>query len=435
MKNEIIRLECIDITVDGQGVCKDNGLVVFVKEMIPGEIADVKIISDKKNMAYGIIDKLIVSSKHRIKPDCPISYKCGGCDFRYIDYPYQLELKKKILESTFKNAKVDIKVNDIIPCDNPIGYRNKVQVPVRDHKFGFYRKFSNDIVEFDKCYVQTNLENEILNDIKNLLLEYKIDSYFRHILIKHGQGTNEVMIGFIVKDLKVPNLNEVVNILTSKYDQIKSVILNLNTRNDNVILGDKEVVLFGNDYIVDEFEGLKFKIAFKSFYQVNYHQMIKLYNKAKDLANVDKDSRLLDLFSGIGTISLFMSKYCEEVTGVEIVKEAVDNAKDNAKLNNITNATFYLDDARAELSKYLKDKDVLIVDPPRKGLSNDLIDSIKKTNINKIVYISCNPATLARDLKLFEDQYKFTDAYPVDMFPYSTHVETVVLMSKVTGKA
>ncbi len=431
MKNEIIRLECIDITVDGQGVCKDNGLVVFVKEMIPGEIADVKIISDKKNMAYGIIDKLIVSSEHRIKPDCPISYKCGGCDFRYIDYSYQLELKKKILESTFKNAKVNIKVNDIISCDNPIGYRNKVQVPARDHKFGFYRKFSNDIVEFDKCYVQTNLENEILNDIKNLLLEYKIDSYFRHILIKHGQGTNEVMVGFIVRDLKVPYIDGVVKAITNKYNQIKSVILNLNTRNDNVILGDKEVVLFGNNYIIDEFEGLKFKIAFKSFYQVNYSQMIKLYNKAKDLANVDSNTRLLDLFSGIGTISLFMAKYCKEVTGVEIVKEAVDNAKDNAKLNNITNATFYLDDARADLSKYLKDKDVLIVDPPRKGLSNDLIDSIKNTNINKIVYISCNPATLARDLKLFEDKYELSNAHPVDMFPYSTHVETVVLMTRV----
>ena len=430
MKNEIIRLECIDITVDGQGVCKDNGLVVFVKEMIPGEIADVKIISDKKNMAYGIIDKLIVSSEHRIKPDCPISYKCGGCDFRYIDYSYQLELKKKILESTFKNAKVNIKVNDIISCDNPIGYRNKVQVPVRDHKFGFYRKFSNDIVEFDKCYVQTNLENEILNDIKNLLLEYKIDSYFRHILIKHGQGTNEVMVGFIVRDLKVPYIDGVVKAITNKYNQIKSVILNLNTRNDNVILGDKEVVLFGNDYIIDEFEGLKFKIAFKSFYQVNYSQMIKLYNKAKDLANVDLNTRLLDLFSGIGTISLFMAKYCKEVTGVEIVKEAVDNAKDNAKLNNITNATFYLDDARLKLNKYLIDKDVLIVDPPRKGLSRDLIDSIKETDINKIVYISCNPATLARDLKLFEDKYNFTDAYPVDMFPYSTHVECLVLIQK-----
>ncbi len=431
MKNDIIRLECIDITVDGQGVCKKDGLVVFVKEMIPGEVADVKIIADKKNMAYGIIDRLIVKSKHRICPDCPISYKCGGCDFRYIDYPYQLELKKKILESTFKNAKVDIKVNDILACDNHIGYRNKVQVPVRDHKFGFYRKFSNDIVEFDKCYVQTDLENNILNDVKDLLLKYKIDTYFRHILIKHAIGTNEVMLGFIVKDLNVPNLNEVVKAITYKYKEIKSVILNLNTRNDNVILGDKELVLYGDDYIIDEFDGLKFKISFKSFYQVNYSQMIKLYNKAKDLADVNTDTRLLDLFSGIGTISLFMSKYCKEVTGVEIVKEAVDNAKDNAKLNNINNATFYLDDARAKLGKYLKDKDVLIVDPPRKGLSNDLIESIKETNINKIVYISCNPATLARDLKLFEDQYNFSDAYPVDMFPYSTHVETVVLMSRV----
>ena len=430
MKNDIIRLECIDITVDGQGVCKKDGLVVFVKEMIPGEIADVKIIADKKNMAYGIIDKLIVSSKHRIKPDCPISYKCGGCDFRYIDYYYQLELKKKILESTFKNAKVDINVNDIIPCDSPLAYRNKVQVPVRDHKFGFYRKFSNDIVEFDTCYVQTDLENNILKDVKGFLLNYKIDSYFRHILIKHSQGTNEVMLGFIVKDLKVPHLNEIVDSITNRYSEIKSVILNLNTRNDNVILGDKEIVLFGNNYIIDEFEGLRFKIAFKSFYQVNYSQMIKLYNKAKQLANVDSNTRLLDLFSGIGTISLFMAKYCKEVTGVEIVKEAVDNAKDNAKLNNITNATFYLDDARADLSKYLKDKDVLIVDPPRKGLSNDLIDSIKNTNINKIVYISCNPATLARDLKLFEDKYELSNAYPVDMFPYSTHVETVVLLSK-----
>ena len=430
MKNDLLELECVDLTFDGQGVCKKDGLVVFVKEMIPGERALVKIIADKKNMAYGIIDKLIVSSKFRIKPDCPISYKCGGCDFRYIDYFFQLELKKKILESTFKNARVDIRVNDIVPCDNPLAYRNKVQVPVKDHKFGFYRKFSNDIVEFDKCYVQTDLENEILKDVKELLLNYKIDSYFRHILIKHAQGTNEVMLGFIVRDLKVPHLNEIVESITNKYSEIKSIILNLNIRNDNVILGDEEIVLFGNNYIIDEFEGLRFKIAFKSFYQVNYSQMIKLYNKAKDLANVDLNTRLLDLFSGIGTISLFMAKYCKEVTGVEIVKEAVDNAKDNAKLNNITNATFYLDDARLKLNKYLIDKDVLIVDPPRKGLSRDLIDSIKETDINKIVYISCNPATLARDLKLFEDKYNFTDAYPVDMFPYSTHVECLVLIEK-----
>lgn len=434
MKNEIIRLECVDITVDGQGVCKKDGLVVFVKEMIPGEVADVKIIANKKTLAFGIIDKLIVASPFRIKPDCPISYKCGGCDYRYISYDYQLELKKQILVSTYKNADLDVKIHDVLGSDDPFFYRNKVQVPVRDHKFGFYRKFSNDIVEFDKCYVQTELSNIIFDDIKNSLLNKKIDQYFRHILIKHARGTDEVMVGFIVKDFNIPKIDEVTDELTTKYSQIKSVILNLNTRNDNVILGDEEKILFGREYIVDEFDGLKFNISLKSFYQINYHQMQKLYATARDLANVNKDTRLLDLFSGIGTISLFMAKYCKEVTGVEIVKDAVENAKDNAKLNNITNATFYLDDARCDLSKYLKDKDVLIVDPPRKGLSKELIDSIIKTNIEKIIYISCNPATQARDLNLFKEHYNFSDIYPVDMFPFTTSCETVVFLSKRFSK-
>ena len=434
MKNEIIRLECVDITVDGQGVCKKDGLVVFVKEMIPGEVADVKIIANKKTLAFGIIDKLIVASPHRIKPDCPISYKCGGCDYRYISYDYQLELKKQILVSTYKNADLDVKIHDVLGSDDPFFYRNKVQVPVRDHKFGFYRKFSNDIVEFDKCYVQTELSNTIFDDIKNSLLNKKIDQCFRHILIKHARGTDEVMVGFIVKDFNIPKIDEVTDELTTKYSQIKSVILNLNTRSDNVILGDEEKILFGREYIVDEFDGLKFKISLKSFYQINYHQMQKLYATARDLANVNKDTRLLDLFSGIGTISLFMAKYCKEVTGVEIVKAAVENAKDNAKLNNITNATFYLDDARCDLSKYLKDKDVLIVDPPRKGLSKELIDSIIKTNIEKIIYISCNPATQARDLNLFKEYYNFSDIYPVDMFPFTTSCETVCLLSNRFSK-
>lgn len=434
MKNEIIRLECVDITVDGQGVCKKDGLVVFVKEMIPGEVADVKIIANKNTLAFGIIDKLIVASPFRIKPDCPISYKCGGCDYRYISYDYQLELKKQILVSTYKNADLDVKIHDVLGSDDPFFYRNKVQVPVRDHKFGFYRKFSNDIVEFDKCYVQTELSNIIFDDIKNSLLNKKIDQYFRHILIKHARGTDEVMVGFIVKDFNIPKIDEVTDELTTKYSQIKSVILNLNTRNDNVILGDEEKILFGREYIVDEFDGLKFKISLKSFYQINYHQMQKLYATARDLANVNKDTRLLDLFSGIGTISLFMAKYCKEVTGVEIVKAAVENAKDNAKLNNITNATFYLDDARCDLSKYLKDKDVLIVDPPRKGLTKELIDSIIKTNIEKIIYISCNPATQARDLNLFKEHYNFSDIYPVDMFPFTTSCETVCLLSKLRAK-
>ena len=306
MKNQIINLECVDISIDGQGICKSDGLVVFVKEMLPGEIADVKIIAEKKNMAFGIIDKLIKASPYRIKSDCPIAYKCGCCDYRYVDYDYTLVLKKKTLESTFRN--MNLHINDILKCDNPYFYRNKVQVPVRNHEFGFYRKFSNDIVEFDKCFIQTELSNELFNDVKKLLLNLKIDKYVRHILIKHGVGTNELMLALIVSDFNVPNLNEFVKSIISLYSNIKSIILNLNKRDDNVILGEEEKVLFGRDYIIDEFEGLKFKIALKSFYQVNYRQMIKLYSLARDLANVDKETRLLDLFSGIGTISLLDRK-------------------------------------------------------------------------------------------------------------------------------
>ena len=431
MKNEIIRLKCIDISVEGLGVCKKDGLVVFVKEMLPGEEALVKIISDKKNLKYGIIDKLIVESPYRIKPDCPIAYKCGGCDYRYVDYDYQLALKKKVLESTFRNMNLDVEIKDVLKCDEPLFYRNKVQVPCKDHCFGFYRKYSNDIVEFDKCYAQSKLSNDIFNKAKELLIKYKIDKYLRHILIKHARGTNEVMLGLIVKDFNIPNLDNFINEITDSFKNIKSIILNLNTRNDNVILGDKEKTIFGRDFIIDEFEGLKFKISFKSFYQVNYGQMIKLYTLAKDLSGINKESKVLDLYSGIGTISLFISKYCKEVSGVEIVKEAVENAKENAKLNNIQNVKFYLDDANSDMSKYLKDKDVLIVDPPRKGLNNKLIDTIINSDIKKMVYISCNPATLARDLSILKEAFEFKEIYPVDMFPYTTHVETVVLLFKV----
>ncbi|MBR2577526.1 MAG: 23S rRNA (uracil(1939)-C(5))-methyltransferase RlmD [Erysipelotrichaceae bacterium] len=425
MKNDFLELECTDITVDGQGVCKKDGLVVFVKEMIPGEKGRIKIIAEKKNYAYGIIDELTVSSPYRIMPDCPIAYKCGGCDYRYIDYGYQLVLKKRVLEATFRNMGLDVEVKDIVRCDDPFFYRNKVQVPVKDHKFGFYRKFSNDIVEFDRCYIQTKLANEVFNDVRKLALELRIDTYIRHILIKHAAGTGEVMLGLIVRDFELPFLDELVARITDKYSCIKSVILNLNDRDDNVILGQEERVLYGRDHIIDEFDGLRFKIAFKSFYQVNYHQMQKLYGLAKQLAEPDTGTRLLDLFSGIGTISLYMARYCREVCGVEIVKEAVDNARDNARMNGIDNATFYLDDARADLGKYLKDKDIVIVDPPRKGLNKSLIDSIIDSGIPKVVYISCNPATLARDLAQFKEHYDFSAIHPVDMFPFTTHVETV----------
>lgn len=428
MKNDILELKCIDMSIDGQGICKKDGFVIFVKGMILDEVAKVKIIAGKKNMAFGIIDELISPSPYRIKSLCPVSYKCGGCDYRYIDYNYQLLLKKRLLEQTFKNFKLDVAIDDVVASDDPLYYRNKTQIPVNESKYGFYRKFSNDIVEFDECFIQTKLTNDILKDLKEIIHTYHQDSNLRHVVIKHAQGTGEVMLAFVC--YKKEDITNIVDDITEKYKNIKSVILNVNDKDTNVILGNKEYLLYGRNYIIDEFEGLKFRISLKSFYQVNYNQMIKLYNLITTKASFTKEDRVLDLFSGIGTISLFVSNKVKEVTGIEIVREAVNNANDNKQLNNIDNAKFVLADASKELNDYIKDKDVVIVDPPRKGLSENLINSLVNLEVKKIIYVSCNPATLARDLTLFKDKYTFSTITPVDMFPYTTHVECVVLLAK-----
>jgi len=428
MKNKVVKAKCIDLSIDGQGIAKADDLVVFVKGMIPGEEGDVKLISLKKNFAFGIIDKLDVTSPYRINPICKIAYKCGGCDLRHIDYEFGLKLKNDILKNTFKN--LDVEVLDMIKDDDPFYYRNKVQIPCKDHEFGFYRKFSNDIVEFDDCFIQSKLSNEIFFYIKSLLLEYRIDKYFRHILIKHAFGTNEILIGFIVRDLNIPNIKEITEKIINRFNSVKSVILNLNTRDDNVILGDKEEILYGNDYIIDEFGGIKVKISLKSFYQTNQKMMIKLYDKVIEYACLNKDSRVLDLYSGIGSISLYLASYVKEVIGVEIVESTVQNALDNVRLNNVKNVTYVLDDATKNFKKYLKDIDVLIVDPPRKGISKELIEELNNNIVSRIVYVSCNPATLARDLELLKDKYYFDKIQPVDMFPWTVHSECVCVLNK-----
>lgn len=426
MKNQIVNnCECIDMSVDGQGIVKADGLVIFVKGLIVGEIADVKIISEKRNYAFGIIDKLIIKSKYRIESDCPISYKCGGCDYRYIDYDYTLTLKKKVLDNTFKGFTV----NQLIKDDNPYYYRNKIQMPVQGDKLGFYRKFSNDVVEYEDCKIESKIANEIINDLRPLLIENHLNKYFRHILIKHSQGTDEIMVCFIVNKMDI-NVKPLVDFLINKYSNIHSILLNLNDKDTNVILGQEEKVLYGNDYIYDIFDGIKVKISLKSFYQVNYNQMLKLYEEVKNKANINKNDEVLDLYCGIGTISLYIARFAKHVTGVEIVSQAIDNAKENAIINDITNTDFILADASKNMDEYIKGKDLVIVDPPRKGISTELINSLINNNVKKIVYVSCNPATLARDLDLLKDFYNLSSIQPVDMFPWTTHVECVVSMQR-----
>lgn len=421
MKNEIKRCTCVDMSVDGQGIAKSGELVVFVKGMIKGETADVRIIKEYKNYSIGIIDTLIDKSEHRIEPDCPIAYKCGGCDYRHIDYDYQLVLKKEVLLNTLKGYTV----HDICPCKNRYYYRNKVQIPLRDNKMGFYRKNSNDIVQFDDCLIESKLANSIISDLKELLDDSQ-KKYIRHIIIKHGYETDEIMIGFIVNSFDI-ELNEVVNALINKYSCIKSVILNLNESDSNVILGTDEKLLYGKDYIEDIYDGIRIRLSLKSFYQINHEMMNKLYSKVCELAKPDNKT-ILDLYCGIGTISLYLARKAKEVIGVEIVKEAVDNAKDNALLNNIDNCDFILADAAKNMDEYIRDKDLVIVDPPRKGISKQLIDSLIHSNNKEIIYVSCNPATLKRDLDLLRDYYNIGEIYPFDMFPYTNHVECVSLL-------
>jgi 23S rRNA (uracil1939-C5)-methyltransferase len=425
MKNEIVRCRCVDMSVEGQGIARAGELVVFVKGLIKGEEADVKIIAEKKNYAVGIIDRLIVPSKHRITSDCPISYKCGGCDYRHIDYDHQLQLKKEVLVNTFRNYVV----KDITPCEERTYYRNKVQIPVRDHKMGFYRKYSNDIVEFDDCLIESKIANQIIADMKKVLIGKPFEDKIRHIIVKHGKGSGEVMVAFIVKDMRI-DLSEALAYLIDHYPQIRSVIMNLNDTDSNVILGSDEKVLYGRDHIFDIYDGIRVKLSLKSFYQVNYEMMLKLYKRVSELADLHKDSKVLDLYCGIGTISLYLSRHCGHVTGVEIVEAAVRNARDNAEMNGFANTDFILADASKNMDEYLLDKDVVIVDPPRKGISRELISSFIDKRVKKIVYVSCNPATLARDLEFLKDHYHISAIEPFDMFPYTIHSECLCVLDQ-----
>ncbi|MBR5754471.1 MAG: 23S rRNA (uracil(1939)-C(5))-methyltransferase RlmD [Erysipelotrichaceae bacterium] len=425
MKNDIVTGKCTDMTIDGLGIARADELVVFVKEMIPGETARIRITKEKKNYSYGIIEELLEPSKFRRKPDCPIAYKCGGCDLRHIDYGYQLELKKKILANVLKPYKVA----DVVCDDDPYYYRNKVQIPCRDGKMGFYRRYSNDIMEFDDCLIESRKANEIIADLKKVLFTYPFSSSVRHILIKHGKMTDEIMVGIISSDIDA-DYGPIVDYLTERHQNIRSIILNLNDRDTNVILGDKEKVIYGNGYICDIYDGIKVKISLKSFYQVNHGMMLKLYGKILELAQISENTDVLDLYCGIGTISLYLARYCRSVTGVEIVKEAVDNAMDNAEMNGMDNARFILADASKGMDEYLKDKDVLIVDPPRKGLSESLIRSIINSDVERMVYVSCNPVTLARDLKLLNEAFDLDEIVPFDMFGYTVHVECVTCLER-----
>ncbi len=432
---------CVDYTYDGKGIIKKDGRVVFVDGVITGEEVEIEIIYESKNQTLGKLLKIIKPSEYRAKPFCPLAKDCGGCALQHINYDGQLKFKTNHVQDCInKFSKLNITVKDCIGMKVPFNYRNKSQVPFSMNKkevcYGFYKQDTHKIIQMDSCAIQTKEADEILKFFKTLLKKYKLSAYeedkrkgiFRHVLIKKGFSTNETMIVLVTNTVSFPNRKEIVKDLVKNFPTIKTVIQNINTRDTNVVLGEKEIILYGNGYITDILLGVKFKISSKSFYQVNPIQTEILYSKAIELANLTKNGRVLDTYCGIGTIGLIASKNVKEVIGVEIVADAIKDAKSNAQLNNIKNANFVLDDASkfmVNLAKVNEKMDVVFLDPPRKGCDENFLTSLMKLAPKRVVYISCNPSTLARDLNLLKEKYEILEVQPVDMFPHTFHVETI----------
>ena len=441
---KVITGVCVDYTYDGKGIVKGEGITCFVDNIILNEKAEVEIIYHSKNQTLGKVKKLLERSKERVKPKCEICDQCGGCALQHMSYNHQLELKRNhVKDCLSKIGHINVEVNDTLGMENPYCYRNKTQVPYTQKKgkirYGFYKEDSHDIIPFTTCHIQTNIADEILLFIKQLMEKYKVAPYeedrrrgvIRHVLVRVGVHTNEVMVVLVTNEINFHNRKLIVKEVLKKFPTVKTIVQNINTRDTNVILGEKEVVLFGKGYIEDTILGVRFKISAKSFYQVNPIQTEVLYSKAIEMAGLNKNQVVLDAYCGIGTIGLIASKSVKQVVGVEIVKQAIVDAKNNAKLNSIDNASFVCDDASrfiVDLAKIKEKMDVVFLDPPRKGLDEPLINSLLTLKPEKIVYVSCNPSTLARDLKLFLDKYDIKEVQPVDMFPHTYHVETVALL-------
>lgn len=442
MKN-IIRGKCVDISSEGKGVIKTVYGVIFVDSLLLNEEAEIEITYARKGVAYGKIIKLLSLSNDRIQPLCPVSTACGGCTFQNATYEYELRYKKHKVEEDLKRiGHIDnVKVNDVIGMKNPSHYRNKIQIPFgRDNKhviYGFYKSNTHKIVPIKECNIEDEKAGPILKDIALLMEKYRIAPYnedtrsgiIRHVLLRTSKLTNEVMVVLIANTETFPGRNNFVKELTSLHKEISTIIYNINTRDTNVILGEREKTLYGKGYIVDEILGLKFNISSKSFFQVNPTQVEILYGEALKYADIKKDEVVLDAYAGVCTIGLLAAKYAKEVVSVELEKSAVINGRNNAKLNNIDNIKIIEADCTEYILNNMPHFDVVIMDPPRKGSTPEFLNALLKMKPKKIVYISCEPSTLARDLEYLKEEYNINTVQPVDMFPRSFHVETICALS------
>lgn len=448
-KNDYIDVVFEDLTHDGAGVAKVDGYPLFVVGGLPGETAKVKVIKTGKSYGVGRLIEIYEKSPYRV--DIPISerHKYGGCQLEHIRYDGQLIYKEnQVRQALTRIGKLeDVVVHPILGMDHPWHYRNKAQVPVgeRDGQLiaGFFKPRSHEIVDTDESVIQLPEVNEAIQTVKEICSKLAIPAYqeephkgvLRHIMARYGKQTGELMVVIITRTADIPHKNKLVEEITKRLPKLKSIVHNVNSKRTNVILGEKTTVLWGSEVIYDYIGDVKFAISALSFYQVNPVQTKVLYDKALEYADLSGEESVIDAYCGIGTISLFLAQKAKKVFGVEVVPEAIEDARRNAELNGMTNVEFAAGEAEVVIPKWYKEgnaADVLVVDPPRKGCDEALLQTIIEMKPKKVVYVSCNPATLARDLRILEDGgYKTVEVQPVDMFPHTTHVECVVLMSRV----
>ena len=462
VKNQVVALSIEDIGNEGEGIGfldadtaleKTRGFAVFVKDAIPGDYAQVKLIKVKKNYAYGRLEKVITPSPFRIEPKCAISRQCGGCQIQAMDYNRQLAFKENKVKNNlihiggFDKEFVDSVTEPIVGMDNPYRYRNKAQFPIGTDKngniiAGFYAGRTHSIIPCTDCVLGVSENKMILDTIVSFMKEYGVTPYdettgkglVRHVLIRKGFATGQLMVCIVINGKKIPAEDILIKRL-SEIENMTSVSVSINRENTNVIMGKGIRILWGSSTIEDTIKDVRFKISPLSFYQVNPVQTEKLYSLALEYAGLTGKETVWDLYCGIGTISLFLAKAAAKVYGVEIVPQAIEDAKENARINGMDNATFYVGKAEEVLPREYKEHgvyaDVIVVDPPRKGCDNVCLETMLKMQPKKIVYVSCDSATLARDLKILCDGgYKIKKVRAVDQFGHTVHGETVVLLQR-----
>ncbi len=432
-KNSLHEVTITDVNNLGYGIARIDGMVVFVAGGVTGDKLKIKIIKTARDYLVARVEAVLEASPYRIDAECPSAKRCGGCSFAGIDYAYERELKRSFVSSAFRRAGLEAEVAECVSDGRVCGYRNKVAYPIEGAKMGYYAPHSHEIIQPERgCLLELPILHDIAAFVAAEIAKAPLTE-LRHLYMRAGEKTGQVMVCLVTRKESTPGILNLASLLASRFPEIRSIVQNINTEDTNVILGKKFVTLYGDGYLEDILCGLRFRLSAASFYQVNAPMAELLYSRAAELADLKEGQTLCDLYCGAGTIGLSIAAQTKGaiLRGVEIVPQAIENAKYNARLNGIEHAEFVAGDATANAPDLIGGADVILVDPPRKGLTPELIKELAASDAERIVYISCNPSTLARDCAIFREHgWDYGTVTPFDLFPRTGHVESIVCINR-----